>query len=231
MTNFNYLAINDTTDLGFVNEKLTVNVKAIAASYKMDSLAAWTQAKALATISREKLYAEDFKDMKAFAEYIDISPARISQRVGAVQFLESDTAKTYGITADGISTMNAYLIGAIKRAAKDENGKSVKLDDSDKFIEWAHANIKDMNGNVWELPLAKLKDAIQEYKEQRDAIDSDGSEVGENDINEPDIEASEEVSEEVIDISKLNLSEYKEWDDKTLECVLYMLKMEVELRK
>ena len=229
MANFNYLAINDTTELGFINERLAVNVKAIAASYKMDSLAAWTQAKALADISREKLYVEDFKDMKAFAEYIDISPARISQRVGAVQFLESDTAKTYGITADRISTMNAYLIGAIKRAAKDENGKAVKLDDSESFIAWAHANIEDLNGNVWELPLAKLKEVIQEYKEQRDAIESTGSEVDESDMNEP--ETAEATSEDVIDISKLNLSEYKEWDDKTLECVLHMLKMEVELRK
>ena len=50
MANFNYLAINDTTELGFINERLAVNVKAIAASYKMDSLAAWTQAKALADI-------------------------------------------------------------------------------------------------------------------------------------------------------------------------------------
>lgn len=228
MANFNYLAINDTTELGFINERLAVNVKAIAASYKMDSLAAWTQAKALADISREKLYVEDFKDMKAFAEYIDISPARISQRVGAVQFLESDTAKTYGITADRISTMNAYLIGAIKRAAKDENGKSVKLDDSESFIAWAHANIKDLNGNVWELPLAKLKEVIQEYKEQRDAIESEGEEVTSEEVNAPAEEASEDMP---IDISKLNLSEYKEWDDKTLECVLHMLKMEVELRK
>ena len=228
MANFNYLAINDTTELGFINERLAVNVKAIAASYKMDSLAAWTQAKALADISREKLYVEDFKDMKAFAEYIDISPARISQRVGAVQFLESDTAKTYGITADRISTMNAYLIGAIKRAAKDENGKSVKLDDSESFIAWAHANIKDLNGNVWELPLAKLKEVIQEYKEQRDAIESEGEEVTSEEVNAPDEEVSDDMP---IDISKLNLSEYKEWDDKTLECVLHMLKMEVELRK
>lgn len=228
MAKFNYLVINDTTELGFINERLAVNVKAIAASYKMDSLAAWTQAKALADISREKLYVEDFKDMKAFAEYIDISPARISQRVGAVQFLESDTAKTYGITADRISTMNAYLIGAIKRAAKDENGKSVKLDDSDSFITWAHANIKDLNGNVWELPLAKLKEVIQEYKEQRDAIESEGEEVTSEEVNTPAEEASEDMP---IDISKLNLSEYKEWDDKTLECVLHMLKMEAELRK
>ena len=85
-----------------------------------------------------------------------------------------------------------------------------------------------MNGNVWELPLAKLKEVIQEYKEQRDAIESEGEEVTSEEVNIPAEEASEDMP---IDISKLNLSEYKEWDDKTLECVLHMLKMEVELRK
>lgn len=228
MTTFNYLTINDSTSLGFVNAQLEANVKAIATSYKMDSMAAWVQAKALANISKDKLYVEDFKDMKSFAEYIDISPARISQRIGAVQFLDSDAAKTYGITAENINTMNAYLIGAIKRTATNEDGKTEKIDDAQGFIEWAHANIKDMAGNVWELPLAKLKNAIQDYKNQRDAIESDGAEMSSEDVNEPEMETSEDMP---IDVSKLILSEYKEWDDKTLECVFYMLKMEIESRK
>lgn len=131
-----------------LNKKILVIERAIASGNK----ASWQVAVAMTEIVNGELFKEDFKTQKAFASYIGVSQATITQMVNATRFavergyLVKNEKGTVDYAAVTFSVGNAYLMST--------------LDNVEEFVAWLYNKYK----KVWlELRQAELKKAIKEY--------------------------------------------------------------------
>lgn len=174
-----------------LGRQLTAMDKAVNGAQKC----AWDFAKATAKIFNGELYKEDFTDKKDFAERVNLSPARITQCTKAVQFITSK-----GLTSEQVKLDNAYCLNSISKKATivNDKGKQVErsVDDYDGFVSYIISK-KDMTEkDLFQMPNAKLKDLITEYKDDRDCVYTVEAKESES---ESETETETETTADVMD--------------------------------
>lgn len=148
-----------------LGRQLTAMDKAVNGAQKC----AWDFAKATAKIFNGELYKEDFSDKKDFAERVNLSPARITQCTKAVQFITSK-----GLTSEQVKLDNAYCLNSISKKVTTVNDKGKQVernaDDYDGFIAYIVSKKNMEEKDLFQMPNAKLKELITEYKDDRDCV-------------------------------------------------------------
>lgn len=175
------ITVQVTTKLA--NKELKSNLTQMKSALDSVKKSAWKYAVALNKIITDELYKDDFKDVKAFCKFANVSSASASQYVGAVKCMEEHgwLYNDKGEVKPPYTVGNAYLLYTLK-------------DDFDAFFEYC--NSRDICTTA--LTQSELKKTIKEFK---NGIDSEiVSEETIEDIEEVTEEAKEETTEEVKDI-------------------------------
>ena len=176
------------------NKELKSNLTQMKSALDSVKKSAWKYAVALNKIITDELYKDDFKDVKAFCKFANVSSASASQYVGAVKCMEEHgwLYNDKGEVKPPYTVGNAYLLYTLK-------------DDFDAFFEYC--NSKDICTTA--LTQAELKKTIKEFK---NGIDSEI--VSEETIEETTEETTEENTEENVEKgSKVTLFEIVKQDD------------------
>ena len=168
------ITVQSTTKLA--NKELKSNLTQMKSALDSAKKSAWKYALALNKIITDELYKDDFKDVKAFCKFANVSSASASQYVGAVKCMEEHgwLYNDKGEVKPPYTVGNAYLLYTLK-------------DDFEAFFEYC--NSRDICTTA--LTQSELKKTIKEFK---NGIDSEI--VSEQTIEE----ATEEATEEVKDI-------------------------------
>jgi nitrate reductase NapAB chaperone NapD len=168
------------------NSELKGNLIVMVEAEKAAENGAWAFAKALTDIIKGEQYKTDFEKKGKFAKAVNISAGRLSQCVGAVDFIEKHEQ-----FAD-MTVENAYLVGSL---AVKENGKRVNK--TEEFISALDAK----NIPVEQLTTAQLKELIKKFKEAygKEVVDTEAQETEAQETEAQETEAQEtEVHENKI---------------------------------
>lgn len=148
-TNTAMTVISTDSVMSVKNAELRGNLMTMISCKASGERAMWQFAISLANIVNGKLFVEDFKSQRKFAEYIQLSPASITQYKNAVDFgvkhpefhVETETGDIYMI-----SLSVAALFATIE--------------DFDSFTVFAQSSGVD---SFVDIPFAKAKKLVKEY--------------------------------------------------------------------
>ena len=129
---------------------LKENLLDMVSAEQLEQSGVWKFATALHSIIKEEQYKQDFEKKGKFAKAVGLSAGRISQCVGAVDFIAKHEQ------FKGLTVENSYLLNSI---SVKENGKRVNK--TDDFLDALDAK----NVDVMTLTTARLKEFIKKYKE------------------------------------------------------------------
>lgn len=168
------------TELG--SSELKKELKTVVLATEQGKKSAWIIAQAYSNIVNDEMYADDFENLKEFADYVGVSKATISQYTNAVAFVSSETVNySEPLTADTLSVGKAYLLSTLK-------------DDLGAFLEWC--SIHDRS--IIAMSDKGLKNTIKEWKEELDAVEVEAEAV-EVEAEADDVEAEELEEVAIID--------------------------------
>lgn len=158
------------------NKELKSNLTQMKSALDSVKKSTWKYAVALNKIITDELYKDDFKDVKEFCKFANVSGASASQYVGAVKCMDEHgwLYNDKGEVKPPYTVGNAYLLYTLK-------------EEFDAFFEYCNSR----NICTTALTQSELKKTIKEFKK---GIDTDI--ISEETIEETTEETTEETPEE-----------------------------------
>ena len=168
------------------NKELGKNLKSILSEMAKMHKSSWNYARSYSNIIRGELWKGDFERQKDFAQFMGVTNGAISQLVGAVDFIDGNRDR---FNEENITVTNAYLLKTV--TVKDENDKKVSA--TKDFIEWLEENGYTINAGT---PSKRVKEWIKRFKDELNAIDTEGVETDiTNEVQNPETESKEAETE------------------------------------